>query len=210
MLNSEYARQRIIEAAFDLFGRIGYSGTTVRMIAAQADVSLSAIPYYFENKENLFIHIVNRASNDFRTYFSEISEKTEEFLKTSPHDPHQARELLLAFINKHIDYVFDTGNDKQMRLFFQIRSSQDTPVPETDRPGFTTILPISRLLRVNKPSLSEEESVILAYSMIGEQLFFFYHRPSILAQLNRNEYTPETVLIIRGSLIQKLELILEN
>ncbi len=210
MLNSEYARQRIIEAAFDLFGRIGYSGTTVRMISNQADVSLSAIPYYFENKENLYVHVVNIAANDFRQYFSEITERTNFFLSSSENDQHQARELLLAFINKHIDYVFDPANDKHLRLFFQIRYSQDAPVPEIDQPGLTTIHPIAKLLRVNKPSLSEDESIILAYSMVGEQLFFFYHRPSILAQLHQAEYTEETVRKIRGSLIKKLELVLEN
>ena len=210
MLNSEYARQRVIEAAFDLFGRIGYSGTTVRMIANQADVSLSAIPYYFESKENLYLYIVELATNDFRHYFSEISEKTNKFLSNPRLEPDTSRKLLFDFINRHIDYVFDQKNEKQMRLFFQLRYSQDTPYKDENELKFTTVQPIAKLLCVNKPTISEDEAVITAYSMIGEQLFFFYHRSSILAQLQQTEYTEESVLKIRRTPLGKLELILEN
>lgn len=48
-------RERLIEAAIELFGRVGLEGTSTRAIAATAGVSLAAIPYHFTTKENLYL-----------------------------------------------------------------------------------------------------------------------------------------------------------
>lgn len=47
-----------MEAAFELFGRYGIEGTSVREIAKKSKVNLSAINYHFKNKEGLFWEIM--------------------------------------------------------------------------------------------------------------------------------------------------------
>src|SRR3989344_5438013 len=49
------ARERMLHAALDQFGRHGFDGTTTRMIAAAAGMNLGAIPYYFGTKEELYV-----------------------------------------------------------------------------------------------------------------------------------------------------------
>jgi AcrR family transcriptional regulator len=48
------SRQRILEAALDLFGERGLTGTTVRDIAAAAKVNVAAISYHFGGKDELY------------------------------------------------------------------------------------------------------------------------------------------------------------
>jgi AcrR family transcriptional regulator len=48
------ARDRMLLAALDLFGRHGFDATTTRMVAQQASMNLGAIPYYFGAKEDLY------------------------------------------------------------------------------------------------------------------------------------------------------------
>jgi AcrR family transcriptional regulator len=48
------SRQRILETARTLFGEHGYGGTTVRAVAAQADVDPAMVFYFFGNKQGLF------------------------------------------------------------------------------------------------------------------------------------------------------------
>jgi len=196
---------RILDAACDLFGKCGYAATTVRMIAQQADVSLSAIPYYFESKGNLFQQIVQTATQEFAQYFKTIIRDIEAFLIRPERSTDEAKTLLLRLTNKHLDYVFDPNNDKQMRLFFQLRSSYG--IPNTTKTPFnmtTTQLFIS-LLKVLRPELADDEATILAFSIIGEQLFFFYHRPSVLTHLGLTEFSPASIRRIRKVLIQRLE-----
>ncbi|MBR7895017.1 CerR family C-terminal domain-containing protein [Burkholderia multivorans] len=47
-------RQRIIEAAIELFGERGFAGASTRDIAAKAGVNAPALQYYFENKEGVY------------------------------------------------------------------------------------------------------------------------------------------------------------
>lgn len=57
-------RARLIDAALDVFGRLGFEGASTRQIAKEADANLAAIVYHFGSKEALHIavaeHIVAR------------------------------------------------------------------------------------------------------------------------------------------------------
>ncbi len=48
-------RDKLLNAAIDVFGRYGFDGATTRKLADTAGVNLQAIPYYFGGKEGLFI-----------------------------------------------------------------------------------------------------------------------------------------------------------
>jgi len=48
-------RERLIEAALDVFGRYGFEGATTRQIAKEAKANLAAIVYHFGSKEALHV-----------------------------------------------------------------------------------------------------------------------------------------------------------
>ena len=48
-------RQRLVDAAIDLFGRFGYDATSTRALTEAADANLSAIPYHFKTKRALHL-----------------------------------------------------------------------------------------------------------------------------------------------------------
>lgn len=46
--------ERILDAAEEVFAEVGYSGATLRMVAARADVTQALISYYFGSKYGLY------------------------------------------------------------------------------------------------------------------------------------------------------------
>ena len=48
-------RDAILAAAQNLFGRNGFKNTSLRAVAAEADVDVALVPYYFGNKHGLFV-----------------------------------------------------------------------------------------------------------------------------------------------------------
>jgi AcrR family transcriptional regulator len=50
-------RQRLVEAALDVFGRYGFEGATTRQIAREAKANLAAIVYHFGSKEALHVAV---------------------------------------------------------------------------------------------------------------------------------------------------------
>jgi AcrR family transcriptional regulator len=63
---SDETRQRILEAALDLFRENGFDSTTMRDIAKQAGVALGAAYYYFDSKDALVMSFYVRAQDELR------------------------------------------------------------------------------------------------------------------------------------------------
>ncbi len=59
-MKEENLKNRIKEAAVELFNRNGFHGTTIRSIAGDVGCSLPMIYYYYKNKKELFDEIVKR------------------------------------------------------------------------------------------------------------------------------------------------------
>ncbi len=61
------ARQRICQAAFQLFGTRGYSCTSMADIADAATVKKSILYYYFDNKEDLYQSLLVESAHHLRS-----------------------------------------------------------------------------------------------------------------------------------------------
>jgi AcrR family transcriptional regulator len=58
-VRKEATRQRVLDAARGLFESVGYEGTTVRMIARAAGVSVGSVFTTFKSKREVLSHILN-------------------------------------------------------------------------------------------------------------------------------------------------------
>ena len=70
-------REHIMNTAVSLFAVNGFEGTSVRDIAAAADVNLAMISYYFGSKEKLFESIVDFNASSTRTMLDELNSNTD-------------------------------------------------------------------------------------------------------------------------------------
>jgi AcrR family transcriptional regulator len=62
MSASDDPRQRLLDAAGEVFADKGLKGGTVREICARAGVNIAAINYYFRDKEQLYLEAVKQAA----------------------------------------------------------------------------------------------------------------------------------------------------
>jgi AcrR family transcriptional regulator len=65
-------RQTILAATMKLFGQKGFEGTSVREIAAEAEVNPAMISYYFGSKEKLFESLVEQKAAFLKGVFAEL------------------------------------------------------------------------------------------------------------------------------------------
>lgn len=59
-MTAQNTRQRILDAAEDLFARHGVAGTSLRALTAKAGVNLAAVHYHFGSKDALLDSVVER------------------------------------------------------------------------------------------------------------------------------------------------------
>jgi AcrR family transcriptional regulator len=100
-------RERLLEAAFEVFGRQGYKQTTLRMICAQARMTDRYFYEQFESLDEIFLAVRQRITADMVQMITQTLHSPEvnpmvrirqalatffEFMKS---DPRRARIILL-------------------------------------------------------------------------------------------------------------------
>jgi AcrR family transcriptional regulator len=104
-------REHIIEVAIDLFSEKGYEGTSIRDLAAQADVNIAMINYYFGSKEKLFESILQS-----KAYY--IKEKLDEIiLNKSLSDIEKMDAVIESYVNRLLtQHKFQTIIHQELML----------------------------------------------------------------------------------------------
>ena len=62
---SRKTQEKILAAAFEIFGEYGYMGASINMIAKHADIGQPLVVYHFSNKEALWVATVSWALDGF-------------------------------------------------------------------------------------------------------------------------------------------------
>jgi AcrR family transcriptional regulator len=81
--DSADTKRKIMATAFELFGRFGYEGTSIRHIAQECGVNLAAVNYHFHNKENLFWEIMIETYKEVDTDLLEMKKSSQTTLEMS-------------------------------------------------------------------------------------------------------------------------------
>lgn len=106
--------ERLIAAAERLFAEHGYSGVSVRMIAAAAGVNWSLLGYYFRGKEGLLSEVYRRHCGDLNSARMRLLQET----RANGRQP-QLKEILNAFIRPALAVA--RGEDGQT-AFIRLRA----------------------------------------------------------------------------------------
>jgi AcrR family transcriptional regulator len=89
------ARERMVQAALNLFGRHGFGATTTRMIAQAAQMNLGAIPYYFGSKEDLYAE----AAGFLADYIERKQAAPLRLLKAKSNETDDVRNLIALVVD---------------------------------------------------------------------------------------------------------------
>jgi hypothetical protein len=107
--DSQDTRDKIMITAFELFGRYGFDGTSIREIANQSGVNVAAVNYHFTTKENLFWEIMAA------TYL-ELDLEIRDFARKST----TTKELALLTFDHFVNERFSLKNAIKMMLAEEI------------------------------------------------------------------------------------------
>ena len=94
---AEETRERILDAALQLFREQGFDATTMRDIAAEAGVATGAAYYYFRSKEELVMGFYMRTADEARTLLPAALERSSDLRKRL----RQVIELKLSQFAEH-------------------------------------------------------------------------------------------------------------
>lgn len=96
-------KEKILDAAENLFAARGFRGTTMRAITDKADVNLAAINYHFGSKKSLLEEVIKRRIIPLNRIRSEKLKEVRDIAKNKGCAP-DVRDVLCAFIEPTLQF----------------------------------------------------------------------------------------------------------
>ena len=103
-------KQKILLISHKLFAEKGFNGVSVREIAKECDVNISAVNYHFTNKESLYIETIRLSMHETEKSISELYDGLEE----------KSIENLASAV-----YEFFKDNSEDLKTGFKLVISSD-------------------------------------------------------------------------------------
>lgn len=146
---SEDVKAQILNAARELFARDGYQATTIKAIAASAEVDTKLVHYYFGTKGELFATLITQVFSDFgllqelivaaqtkqpggETYLKnvltllETSPEGEVFigLIRSVGNHAESQQIMMTFVSEVLARISDVPNGEALRYRASLLGTQ--------------------------------------------------------------------------------------
>jgi TetR/AcrR family transcriptional regulator, regulator of cefoperazone and chloramphenicol sensitivity len=180
-------RERILDAAGEVFADQGFRHATVREICNKASVNVAAVNYHFRDKESLYLSVLQ--------YWR------DEAFETHPLDLHMvedkpSKECLGAFVRSFLFRILTPGRPSWFwklvaKEWVEPTSALDTLVEETIRPHFEFLASVVKeLIGVDA---NEERVRLCCLSVISQCVFFVYAKPVIVRLFQEAAFTTEKI-----------------
>ena len=165
-------KQKILDAAEDLFGEYGYSATSLRHIIAEAGVNLAAIHYHFGTKQDLLDQVVLRKAGPINERRVKL---LDQFEAEAAPGPAAVEKILEAFI---APAILITKSPEFAKLMGRVHA--EGLMPNILRRFFQpTIDRFVSALRRAMPDMSEKELAWKAHFSLGAMAYTMIARPQI-------------------------------
>lgn len=175
MSDRENMRDRIKQAAAEVFGERGYDGARMQEIADRAGANKAMIYYYFASKEALFTAIF---SENFATLFQLFN----SILQVEAVDP---KVVIPQLVHLHLDFL--SRNPELPRMIIREIQSGNPVVEKLVQSSFSRFGSQLQTLReemavaIREKRLREVDPLQTVWNIVALNIFIFIVRPILSA-----------------------------
>lgn len=190
--------QRIIEAALDQFGRLGFDAASTRDIAKASGTAMSSITYHFGGKHGLYLACAD--------HIADVIARSREpmlgnLLANPPHEPEQTRIALIALIENFARLMLSAQSASFSQ--FVVREQQH-PTEAFERLYERMMSPVLEtalsLMAIVRPSLTDPDRRALLMSIVGMALVLRLARECVLRVMQVADLDDATAEFLIASL----------
>lgn len=169
-------RQRLLEAAGEVFAEQGFRAATIRDICAKAEANVAAVNYHFGDKQKLYAEVLKYAYERSRTKFpSDMGLGPDA----------TAAQRLGGFVRALVQRILDRDRlawhgTLMFREMIEPTEALRTVVEEGIRPEFERLRTIVRDLLGHE---AEPEQILQCVWSVTGQCLFYYHAKHIIGIL---------------------------
>ncbi|KAA1193849.1 transcriptional regulator CecR [Photorhabdus heterorhabditis] len=209
----EQAKQQLLKAALEIFGKSGLAGATTREIAFRAQQNISSIAYYFGSKEGLYQAVAQYITDTIKTEFTDLFKEIDDFFSSpTPYSP----EDILRLIHEGFLGINRLMIEKEsINISLIMAREQLAPTDAYTLIHEQALAPLhNRLNKLIANYIGADEhqlsTMLHTHALMGEILSFRMARETLLRQTNWNNIGPDEYKLIDQILIQHIDLLLNG
>jgi AcrR family transcriptional regulator len=178
-------RQRLLDAAGEVFAERGFRAATIREICERAEANVAAAHYHFGDKAELYLAVLKSCADDALKKYPPTLGLTESA---------SAEEKLHAFIRSFLFRIADKGRPAwhgrlMAREIAEPTEALDGLINDVYRPLIERLENIVRELV--GPAAVPEVVLNCARSVLGQCLYYYHARPVIQRMTPQQTFEPE-------------------
>lgn len=203
----EESRARILETAGRLIADRGYDGVSIRELAREAGVNGASINYHFGGKEGLYHGILVKLVEDTDPLFAPMINGLRDGVERANGD-REALAKVAAFVIRSLLTGILSGQTLRWQMPIMLREFQQ-PSSEFAMLIRDRINPVHDAVAELVAAATgydrrAPETLLLTANMIAQCMAFGATKGLILARLNWEDYTPEHVRLIVGTMVPRM------
>jgi TetR/AcrR family transcriptional regulator, regulator of cefoperazone and chloramphenicol sensitivity len=197
----EATHARILDAALDLFGERGLTGTTVRDIAHRAKVNVAAISYHFGGKDELYRAVATTVIGSIE---ARVRQRAAPLLDNPPRNPAAALKALEDLAETMIDVIVGPPEMRRVARFIIREQMQPTFAFEILFGVMSRLHGAATRLMALAAGLDPEakETMLRVFLILGQVLFLRIAEAAVLRRLQLKRYD-ETLLTDVKALVRQ-------
>ncbi len=173
-------RERLLDAAGEVFAAHGYRGATVRRICERAGTNVSAINYHFGDKEQLYRQVLR--------YAFETARRGHPV--PAPREDQAVADEVRGFVSAFLARLFSTGSGWSGRVMARELADPTGALHDVAEAYMRPLLAqLDRTVARARPDLPSERRQLHALTLIGQCVFFRHARPVLDVLLGPEAYS---------------------
>ncbi|WP_322088683.1 CerR family C-terminal domain-containing protein [Burkholderia sp. BCC1999] len=207
-------RQRIIEAAIELFGERGFAGASTREIAAMAGVNAPALQYYFENKEGVYRACVETiAENGWEVFAPSVGHAWA--MLDADADVDVLIDAFIGLLRALSDRMFTAPKTLNQRLFFAREQVGQEPASASEILMKRMRKPLNDVSaeligRISGRPADDPVTRLRAMSLFGQITVFHIAERSALQVLEWDAFDGERAALLIETIADQTRVLLEQ
>lgn len=205
-------RENLLHYGIKLFSQYGYEATSVRMIAKEANVNLSAISFHFSNKKNLYIACVEHVTQKSNQYYEDAFNRINESIQKQTINPELAYNYICELIDLQIITAFEPKYKTTLKLIYweQVNPLNDfhpltMSILEKVEKVFAKLLVIA-----TNSEISYESAIIASRFVNGSIISFGEHDLLVRYSLNINDTSEKLPEFIQNEIRYYCQLLIKD
>lgn len=195
----EETRTRLLRAAIDVFGRLGFEGASTRALAEAAGVNLAAIPYHFGSKKGLYLAAARHVADEIGARVGIVAREAGRVAGAG--DPAASLAALRSLLGRLAEFLITNKDaDTWARLIIreQMRPTDAFAILYDGIMKVILAAVTALVASASGGTVEDETNRIRALTLVGQVLVFRAGRAAAMRHMEwRSVGTDELALIQR-------------